>query len=224
MKDFYKFALSRGVGSNVVDEYNKYCTKNAYINPSVIEEKQNANMISIDIFSRLLMDRILFLGAEINSDVANIFIAQLLWMEQQSDDTVINVYINSPGGSVRDGLALIDCMDFVKPEISTTCVGTAASMAAVIFSNGTKGKRYMMPHGRVMIHQASGGIERSQCSDINIMAKEITALNNELYEILGKNSNLTVDEVASMADRDCWIRAEDALRYGLADKIINHGQ
>lgn len=219
MNDFDKFAVSNGIGTNNINEYNKYVLKNSYINPSVIEERQNANMINIDIFSRLLMDRILFLGTEINSDVANILVAQLLWLEQQSE-LDINLYINSPGGDVQGGLALIDCMNFIKPQISTICVGTAASMSAVIFSNGTKGNRYMMPHSRFMIHQVSGGTERSQCADIKIMAKEMEILQKELYDILVHNSTLSFEEIEKMADRDCWLRAEDTIRYGFADNII----
>lgn len=217
--DFEKFAISKGIGSNYVNEYNKYLLKNSYVNPAIIEERRDANMISVDIFSRLLMDRILFLGTEVNSDVANILIAQLLWLEQQSDND-INLYINSPGGSVSDGLALIDCMNFIKPSIITTCVGTAASMAAVIFSNGAKGNRHMMEHARFMIHQVSGGTGRSQCADIQIVAKEMELLQNELYEILSQNSNLSFDEIKERADRDCWLKAEDAVKYGFADNII----
>lgn len=219
MTDFERFALSNGIGSNVVNSYGKFLLKNSYINPSVIEERQNTNMINIDIFSRLLMDRILFLGTEITPDVANILVAQLLWLEQQSD-MPINLYVNSPGGDVQGGLALIDCMNFIRPSIYTYCVGTAASMAAVLFSNGNKGNRYIMPHGRLMIHQVSGGAGRTQCADIQIMAKEMETLQKEIYEILSSTSGMPVEEIEKMADRDCWMKAEDAIRNGFADKII----
>lgn len=220
--DFEKFALSRGIGSNMLNEYNKYNFKSTYINPTILEER-NLNVTALDIFSRLQMDRILFLGTEINADVANILTAQLLWLEQQSDSD-IQLYINSPGGEVYSGLQIIDCMDFIKPDVSTTCLGMAASMGAVIFSNGTKGKRYMIPHGRFMIHQPIGGTGRAQASDIEIVATEINKLKNELYSILSNNSNLSFEEISLKSDRDCWLTAKETIDFGFGDKIIEKRQ
>lgn len=218
MSDFKKFMLSRGIGSNTFDEYEKYAIKSNYINPTILEERQ-MNITGLDIFSRLQMDRIVFLGTEIDSDVANILTAQLLWLEQQSND-LINIYINSPGGDVYSGLQLVDTMDFIKPEVSTTCLGLSASMAAVIFSNGSKGKRYIIPHGRFMIHQPIGGTGRAQASDIEIVAKEINSIKTELYDILSKNSNLSYDEIVQKSDRDCWLNSEETINFGFADSLI----
>lgn len=218
-RDFKLFSRDFGVSSNTLDEYGKYIVKSSYINPAIIEERQ-LNCSVIDIFSRLLMDRLLFLGTEINSDVANILSAQLLWLEQQSNND-IHFYINTPGGSVYDGFQIIDTMNFINSSVSTTCLGMAASMGAVIFSNGEKGKRFIIPHGRMMIHQPLGGTGRStQCSDIQIMAKEINTLKKELYEILSENSNLSYEKIEEMSDRDNWIKAEEAISYGFADSII----
>ena len=218
INDFDKFALSRGIGSNTLNEYNKYNFKSSYINPTIMEERQ-MNVTQMDIFSRLQMDRILFLGTEINADVANIITAQMLWLEQQNDSD-IQIYINSPGGEVYSGLQIVDCMNFIKPDISTTCLGMSASMAAVIFSNGSKDKRYIIPHGRFMIHQPIGGTGRAQASDIEIVANEINKLKNELYTILSDNSNLSFDEIAKKSDRDCWLTAQETIDFGFADKII----
>lgn len=216
--DFEKFAISKGIGSNTINEYNKYSIKSNYINPTILEERQ-LNVSQLDIFSRLQMDRILFLGTEINADVANIITAQLLWLEQQSDSD-IQLYINSPGGEVYSGLQIVDCMDFVKPDISTTCLGMSASMAAVIFSNGTKNKRFIIPHGRFMIHQPIGGTGRAQASDITIVANEINKLKNELYTILTNNSNVSYEDIEKMSDRDCWLTAEETVKFGFGDSII----
>ena len=217
-KDFKKFAISMGIGSNLVDSYSKEQIKSAYLNPTILEERQ-LNVSQMDIFSRLQMDRILFLGTEVNADVANILTAQMLWLEQQSDRD-ISLYVNSPGGCVYDGYQIIDTMNFIGAEVSTTCLGMAASMGAVIFSSGAKGKRYIIPHGRFMIHQPIGGTGRSQASDITIVAKEINLLKEELYGILSDNSNLSYDEIYKLADRDCWMTSEETIKYGFADKII----
>lgn len=212
--DFDKFALSNGIGSHLLNDY-----KAAYINPSVIEERQ-MNVTNIDIFSRMLMDRILFLGSEINEDVANIFSAQLLWLEQQSDKD-ITIHIASPGGSIYSGYQILDTMEFIKPEISTVCMGMVASMAAVIASSGTKGKRFILPHSRFLVHQPLGGT-KGQCSDIQIEAQEIQFLKEELTIILSVNSGQDYDTIEKMCDRDTILTAQEAVDYGFVDSIIQN--
>ncbi len=212
--DFEKFALSKGIGSHLLGDY-----KAAYVNPTVIEERQ-MNVTSIDIFSRMLIDRILFLGTEINEDVANIFSAQLLWLEQQSDKD-ITIHIASPGGSIYSGYQILDTMSFIKPEISTVCMGMVASMAAVIASSGTKGKRFILPHSRFLVHQPLGGT-KGQCSDIQIEAKEIQTLKEELTRILSENSGQDYDTIEKMCDRDTILTAQEAVNYGFVDSIIQN--
>lgn len=211
--DFEKFALSKGIGSHLLDDY----IKDVYVNPTVIEERQ-MNVTTIDIFSRLLLDRILFLGTEINDDVANIFSAQLLWLEQQSDKD-ITIHIASPGGSIYSGYQILDTMSFIKPEISTVSMGMVASMAAVIASSGTKGKRFILPHARFLVHQPLGGTS-GQCSDIQIKALEIQILKEELTHILSQNSGQPYDVMEKMCDRDTILTAQEAVNYGFVDKIV----
>ena len=210
--DFEKFALSKGIGSNLLDGY-----KAAYVNPTVIEERQ-MNVTSIDIFSRMLIDRILFLGSEINEDVANIFSAQLLWLEQQSDKD-ITIHIASPGGSIYSGYQILDTMRFIKPEISTVCMGMVASMATIIASSGTKGKRFILPHTRFLIHQPLGNA-KGQCSDIQIEAKEIQTLKEELTQILAENSGQDYETIEKMCDRDTILTAQEAVDYGFVDSVV----
>ena len=210
--DFEKFALSKGIGSNLLDGY-----KAAYVNPMVIEERQ-MNVTSIDIYSRMLIDRILFLGSEINEDVANIFSAQLLWLEQQSDKD-ITIHIASPGGSIYSGYQILDTMQFIKPEISTVCMGMVASMATIIASSGTKGKRFILPHTRFLIHQPLGGT-KGQCSDIQIEAKEIQTLKEELTQILADNSGQDYETIEKMCDRDTILTAQEAVEYGFVDSVV----
>lgn len=219
ISDFKKFANSKGINSLTVDDYFKHCT-NRYVNPMILEERQ-MNVTSIDVYSRLLMDRILFLSSEIDSDVSNILSAQLLWLEQQGDGD-ITMNISSPGGSIYDGYIILDTMNYIKPEISTICMGMVASMATIIASSGTKGKRFILPHSRFLIHQPMTGISNgTQCSDVQIKAKEIETLKVELTKILSDNSNLDYDEVEKMCDRDTIMTAEEAVNYGFLDKIIN---
>lgn len=210
--DFEKFALSKGIGSNLLDGY-----KAAYVNPTVIEERQ-MNVTSIDIYSRMLIDRILFLGSEINEDIANIFSAQLLWLEQQSDKD-ITIHIASPGGSIYSGYQILDTMQFIKPEISTVCMGMVASMATIIASSGTKGKRFILPHTRFLIHQPLGGT-KGQCSDIQIEAKEIQTLKEELTQILADNSGQDYETIEKMCDRDTILTAKQAVEYGFVDSVV----
>lgn len=217
--DLRKFSLSRGISGNTFDEYQKYNFRNAYIEPTVVEER-DMRMSVISVYSRLLMDRIIFLGTDINDDVANIVTAQLLWLEQQGSSAV-QLMINSGGGSVYSGYAIKDCMDFISPEVSTTIVGLAASMAAVIASSGTKGKRYMLPHSRFMIHQPLSGFgQMMQASDIEIQSAEINKLKKELYQTLSENSGLEYKNIVKMADRDCWMTANETIENGFADMII----
>ena len=217
--DFEKFALSKGIGSNLLDEYNKYNFRNGYVDPYVIEER-NMNITSLSVFSRLMMDRIIFLGSEINDDVANVISAQLLWLEQQSDKD-ITIQIASPGGSIYSGYTILDSMTYISPDISTVSMGMTASMATIIASSGTKGKRFILPHTRFLIHQPLGGT-KGQCSDIQIEAKEIQTLKEELTQILADNSGQPYDVVEKMCDRDTILTAKQAVEYGFADKIISN--
>lgn len=219
IKDFRSFVTSQGVNGNTFDEYQKYNFNGMYINPSVVEERQ-MNVTSIDVFSRLLMDRIIFLGTEINDDVANIITAQMLWLEQQGD-TDIQLFINSGGGSVYSGYGIVDCMNFIKPEVSTTIVGLAASMAAVISSSGVKGKRFALQHSRFMIHQPLSSLGHMvQASDIEIQSNEINKLKKDLYETLSENSGLTYEQIEKMADRDNFMTVKEAMSKGFIDSVI----
>ena len=220
VKDIRSFVISSGVNGNTYDEYQKYNFHNAYIEPTVIEER-TMQMTAISVYSRLLMDRTIFLGTNINDDVANIITAQLLWLEQQGESD-IQLMINSGGGSVYSGYAIKDTMDFVKPDVSTTIVGLAASMAAIISSSGVKGKRYALPHSRFMIHQPLSGLgEMVQASDIEIQSIEINKLKKELYETLSLNSGLAFDKISIMADRDNWMTAKEAIENGFVDSIVS---
>lgn len=220
-KDFALFAKSRGISSHLLGDYDKKSILNTYVEPTVIEER-NMNMTAISIYSRMLIDNIIFIGTEINDDVANIISAQLLWLEQQNGND-ISLMINSGGGSVIGGYSIIDVCDFVKNDVSTTITGMAASMAAVIASNGTKGKRYGLPHARFMIHQPrmTFGNSPMVASDITIEAEEINKTKEELYRTLEKNSNLSYDEIKNLSDRDRWYNMQEAVADGFIDQIIN---
>ena len=217
--DFEKFALSKGIGSNLLDGYNKYNFRNGYVDPYVIEER-NMNITSLSVFSRLMMDRIIFLGSEINDEVANVISAQLLWLEQQSDKD-ITIQIASPGGSIYSGYTILDSMTYISPDISTVSMGMTASMATIIASSGTKGKRFILPHTRFLIHQPLG-VTKGQCSDIQIEAKEIQTLKEELTQILADNSGQDYDVIERMCDRDTILTAKQAVEYGFVDKIITN--
>jgi ATP-dependent Clp protease protease subunit len=217
MNDFEKFAVSKGIGTNKLNEYNKYAVKNGIINPTILEER-SMNVIGLDIFSRLQYDRILFLGTGINDDVANIINAQLLYLNSTGDDD-IKMFINSPGGSVIDGLAIYDIMNFITPDVSTYCLGMAASMGSILISSGTKGKRYSLPNGEIMIHQVSSWAE-GQTADMEIRINHAKKLQTKLYEILASNTGKTFEQIEKDADRDHWFTAEEALEYGLIDEII----
>lgn len=217
MTDFEKFAVSKGIGTGKLDGYNKYAVKGGLITPTILEER-SLNVIGYDIFSRLQLDRILFLGSEINEDVADIINAQLLYLNSIGEED-IKMFINSPGGSVIDGLAIYDVMNFVQPDVSTYCMGMCASMGSILVSSGEKGKRYTLPNGEVMIHQVSGGAY-GQFSDMEITVKHAGRLQETLYKILAENTGKTYEQIAKDADRDNWFTAEEAVEYGLIDEVI----
>ncbi len=212
-KEFKKFATKHhGINSMYYD------TLVSSVTPYIIEERQ-LNVAQMDVFSRLMMDRIIFLGAAIDDYVANIIQAQLLFLESVDNSKDISIYINSPGGSVYAGLGIYDTMQFIKPDIATICTGMAASMGAVLMCAGEKGKRSALPHSRIMIHQPLGGAQ-GQASDIEITAREIIKLKNELYEIISKHSGQTLEKVNTDSDRDYWMKAEEAKAYGMIDEIL----
>lgn len=221
MNDFEKFAVSNGIGTNKLDGYNKYIVKNGIISPTILEER-SLNVIGLDIFSRLQYDRILFLGTVIDGDVANIINAQLLYLNSIGDDD-IKMFINSPGGSCIDGLAIYDVMNFVTPDISTYCMGMCASMASILVSSGTKGKRYILPNGEVMIHQLRGG-SQGVMADMKIDVAHAEQTQNKLYNILAKNTGKTFAQIEKDADRDNWFTAEASVEYGLIDKIVTKSE
>jgi len=188
------------------------------LTPNIIEERQ-LNAVAMDVFSRLMMDRIIFLGTGINDQVANIVQAQLLFLESTDASKDIQIYINSPGGSVYAGLGIYDTMQFIKPDVATICTGMAASMGAVLLCAGEKGKRSGLTHSRVMIHQPMGGAQ-GQASDIEITAREILKLKEELYQIIAKHSGQTIEKVHEDSDRDYWMKADEAKNYGMIDEIL----
>lgn len=211
--EFKKYAVNdQGISSLYVDKIISSVT------PYIIEERQ-LNVAQMDVFSRLMMDRIIFLGAAITDEVANIIQAQLLFLESVDSSKDISIYINSPGGSVYAGLGIYDTMQFIKPKIATICTGMAASMGAVIMCAGEKGKRSALPHSRIMIHQPMGGAQ-GQASDIEITTREILKLRDELYEIIAKHSGQKVDKVHKDSDRDYWMKADEAKKYGMIDEVL----
>lgn len=217
-RDFKKYITKhRGVSSTTFTNYTAIL--NGYISPTIIEERQ-LNVASMDIFSRLMMDRIIFLGTPINDDVANIIMGQLLYLESVDAKKDIMIYLNSPGGSVYAGLGIYDVMQYVAPDIATICTGMAASMAAVLLCAGAKNKRSALNHARVMIHQPMGGAE-GQASDIEITAREIQKLKKELYDIIAVHSEQTYDKVWADSDRDYWMTANEAKEYGMIDEVLD---
>ena len=205
-----------GLSSMTLHDY--ISTQAAYVSPTIIEERQ-LNVATMDVFSRLMMDRIIFLGAPIYDDVANIIQAQILFLEVADPEKDIQIYINSPGGSVTAGLGIYDTMQLVNCDVATTCTGMAASMGAVLLTAGAAGKRAALPHSRVMIHQPLGGVQ-GQASDIEITAREIMRTKHELYDILSQHSGVAVKKIERDADRDYWMTAEEAKEYGLIDTVL----
>ncbi|MFM2207723.1 MAG: hypothetical protein RL213_1698 [Bacteroidota bacterium] len=216
--EFRKYAVKhRGISSTTVDSFVS-AVRNDYISPTIIEERQ-LNIATMDVFSRLMMDRIIFLGVGINDYVSNIIQAQLLFLESVDAKKDIQIYMNSPGGSVYAGLGIYDTMQFVQPSIATICTGMAASMAAVLMCSGEKGKRAALKHSRIMIHQPLGGAE-GQASDIEITAREIQKLKKELYEIIASHSGQEYEKVWKDSDRDYWMTADEAKSYGMIDEVL----
>ena len=217
VEEFRKFATKdRGISSTTLDQFQSVYGN--YISPTIIEER-TLNVASMDVFSRLMMDRIIFLGVPINDYVANIIQAQLLFLESVDSERGIQIYLNSPGGSVYAGLGIYDTMQYISPDVATICTGMAASMGAVLLCAGEKGKRTALKHSRVMIHQPLGGAS-GQASDIEITAREIQKLKNELYEIIAHHSGKSFDEVWKDSDRDYWMTAEEAKEYGMIDEVL----
>ena len=213
-KEFKKFAIKKhGVNAMYYDKIVSSLT------PYIIEERQ-LNVAQMDVFSRLMMDRIMFLGTGIDDSVANVIQAQLLFLQSVDAKRDIQMYINSPGGSVYAGLGIYDTMQFISPDVATICTGIAASMGAVLLCAGADGKRSALPHARLMIHQPLGGAQ-GQASDIEITAREILKLKDELYAIIAKHSGQTIEKVHNDSDRDYWMRSEEAKAYGMVDEVLN---
>ena len=215
--EFRKYAVKhQGISSSTVDSFTSMMIN--YISPTIIEERQ-MNVASMDVFSRLMMDRIIFLGVPINDYVANIIQAQLLFLESVDAKKDIQIYLNSPGGGVYAGLGIYDTMQYIAPDVATICTGMAASMGAVLLCAGAEGKRTALKHSRVMIHQPLGGAQ-GQASDIEITAREIQKLKKELYTIISDHSGKSYDEVWKDGDRDYWMTSSEAKDYGMIDEVL----
>ena len=216
-QEFKKFATKhKGISSMHLDQFASI--HGNYISPTIIEERQ-MNVASMDVFSRLMMDRIIFLGVPINDYVANIIQAQLLFLESVDAKKDILIYLNSPGGGVYAGLGIYDTMQYINPDVSTICTGMAASMGAVLLCAGAKGKRTALKHSRIMIHQPLGGAH-GQASDIEITANEIKKLKNELYAIISEHTGKSFDDVWKDSDRDFWMTSTEAKKYGMIDEVL----
>ena len=219
--DFRKFATQNaGVSGMVIDDVIK--SQSGYINPYILEERE-LNVTQLDVFSRLMMDRIIFLGTEINDYTANTLQAQLLYLDFADPGKDIRIYINVPGGAVYGGLGIYDTMQFITSDVTTICTGMAASMAAVLLVSGAEGKRYALPHSRVMIHQPLGGAH-GQASDIEITAREIQKLKKELYTSISDHSHTSYEKVWAASDRDYWMTAAEAQEYGMIDKVLTRNK
>lgn len=215
MDNFRKFAKDKGVSMSVFDDIVK--DVNNSLTPVVLEERK-MNVVAMDVYSRMLYDRIIYFGHEFNQDTCNLLNAQLLYLSSL-DERDINVYINSPGGSVVDGLSSIDVMNFIPNNVSTTCIGMAASMGAVLLSCGEKGKRFVLPHSRVMIHQVSSGM-RGTYSDIKIEMEQTERCRNDVYRLLADNMGKTFEEVEMLCDRNNWFIGQEAVELGIVDKVL----
>lgn len=216
--DFRNYAVKhRGMNGLALDQYIS-AVNSSYISPTIIEERQ-LNVAQMDVFSRLMMDRIIFLSTDVNDYTATVVQGQLLYLDSVDPGKDISIYLNSPGGSVSAGLGLYDTMQFVKSDVSTICIGMAASMAAVLLVAGQKGKRFALPHSRVMIHQPLGGVQ-GQASDIEITAREILKYKKELYTIISNHSGQPFEKVERDGDRDFWMDADEAKAYGMIDNVL----
>ncbi len=218
MKDEFRKYATRHLGMNSMVLDDVISTQNHYLNPYILEERQ-LNVTQMDVFSRLMMDRIIFLGTEIDDYTANTLQAQLLFLDSTDPGKDISIYINSPGGSVHAGLGIYDTMQFIASDVATICTGMAASMAAVLLVAGKEGKRSALKHSRIMIHQPMGGAQ-GQASDIEITAREIQKLKKELYTIIAEHSHTDFDKVWADSDRDYWMTAQEAQEYGMIDRVM----
>ena len=220
-QEFDKYAIQhKGISSLNLHKYYQ-AVQSSYISPTIIEERQ-LNVAQMDVFSRLMMDRIIFLGLPVDDYVANIIQAQLLFLESVDSKKDIQIYLNTPGGSVYAGLGIYDTMQYIAPDVATICTGMAASMGAVLLCAGAEGKRTALTHSRVLIHQPMGGAS-GQASDIEITAIEIQKLKTELYNIIAKHSKKPYKQIWKDADRDYWMTAEEAIEYGMIDEILKRG-
>jgi ATP-dependent Clp protease, protease subunit len=217
IKDFNKFAAGH-LGISSLNLHRFTSVSNSYISPTIIEERQ-LNVAQMDVFSRLMMDRIIFLGLPIDDFVANVIQAQLLYLDSADPGKDIQIYFNTPGGAVHAGLGIYDTMQYVTCDVATICTGMAASMGAVLLCAGTKGKRSALRHSRIMIHQPMGGAQ-GQATDIEITAREILKLRAELYSIIAEHSGNTIEKVEKDSDRDYWMTSKEALEYGMIDEIL----
>lgn len=216
--DFREYAVKHlGLNGLAFDQYSNTISS-SYVSPTIIEERQ-LNMTQMDVFSRLMMDRIIFLGTQIDDYTANVIQAQLLYLDNTDPGKDISIYINSPGGSVYSGYGIYDTMQYISSDVSTICTGMAASMASVLLVAGTKGKRFGLQHSRVMIHQPLGGVQ-GQASDIEITAREILKVKKELYTIISNHSGMPFETVERDSDRDYWMTADEAQKYGMIDKVL----
>ena len=221
-KEFRKYATKHhGVNNLYYDKLVSRVTP-TNLTPNIIEERQ-MNAVAMDVFSRLMMDRIIFLGTGIDDQVANIVQAQLLFLESTDSSKDIQIYVNSPGGSVYAGLGMYDTMQYIKPDVATICTGMAASMGAVLLCAGAEGKRSALPHSRVMIHQPSGGAQ-GVATDMEINLREMLKLKEELYNIISKHSGKSYDEVYKDSERDYWMKANEAKEYGMIDEVLVRGE
>ena len=224
--DFRDYAVKHlGMNGLALDQYTSYNNQvfdSSYISPTIIEERK-LNVAQMDVFSRLMMDRIIFMGTQIDDYTANVIQAQLLYLDSADPGKDVSIYINSPGGMVYAGLGIYDTMQYISSDVSTICTGMAASMAAVLLVAGEKGKRFALKHSRVMIHQPLGGAQ-GQASDIEITAREILKLKKELYDIISAHSGQPFEKVEANSDRDYWMTAKEAMEYGMIDKVLERGK
>ena len=214
--EFRNFAIKDQSLDSITTD--KYIEKIENMTRSIIEERQT-NFREIDVFSRLIADRIIFMSGEINENVANVIVAQLLFLSSVDQEKDISLYINSQGGSIHDGLGIYDTMQFVAPKVSTMCIGLAASMGAVLLASGATGKRFALPHSKIMIHQPLGGV-KGQATEMEITLRHVLNLKKDLYEILSKHTGKSYEQIEKDSERDFWLSAEDAIKYGLIDKVL----
>ena len=223
LNDFEKFALSQGIGTNKLDGYKKYTS--GIISPTIVEERQ-LNAVTMDVFSKLISERIIVLGTAVDSDVANIINAQMMYLNSVDDEADIKLWINTPGGDVDSGLAIVDIMNLVDCDVATYTMGIAASMGSIILSSGVRGKRHALPHSKILLHQPMSGTgPHTQESDFKIAYEELKKCKDTLYQILSENTGKSIEEITADADRDFWLTAQESLPgvygpYGLIDQVI----